>query len=264
MVGNLINMGRIINEWKNFGKNPPFDYCVIDNFLNEDFANKVAAEFPNFDSPNYNGTYDNAIELKKTGNIWDKFSENTYKLLYALNSYEVVDTFSKATQVPLDSDSGLHGGGQHIHPPGGKLNPHLDYNLHPKLGLQRKLNLLIYLTPDWKEEWGGEFGMWSSDENGQPTELHTKIPPMFNRAIIFDTTQNSWHGLASTVKCPEGKSRNSIAMYYMCETPSEDTNDRKRAVFVPTEEQKDNKEILELIQRRSQITSTDVEKWDRK
>ena len=50
---------------------------------------------------------------------------------------------------------GLNGGGWHIHANGGKLNPHLDYSMYPKLPYQRKLNIIVYLQPNWEESWGG-------------------------------------------------------------------------------------------------------------
>lgn len=259
----MVNVENITNAFKDFKTKEPFRYCVIDNFLEDSFAEAVANEFPSFESTQYNGEYNNQIELKKTCNIWDKFLPNTYKLLTYLNSPEFVNRVSLLTGTDrLYADAGLHGGGQHTHPPGGKLNPHLDYNIHPKLGLQRKFNLLIYLTPAWNESWGGDFGLWNSNETG-PTTLNTTISPLFNRAIFFDTTMNSWHGLATEVGCPAGKSRNSIAVYYLT-VPPVDTEQRHRAKFAPTTEQKDNKEILELIERRSTVTSTNVEEWIRK
>jgi Rps23 Pro-64 3,4-dihydroxylase Tpa1-like proline 4-hydroxylase len=259
----MVNIENITNAFKDFNTKDPFRYCVIDNFLKNSFAEAVANEFPSFDSNQYNGSYNNQIELKKTCNIWDKFLPNTYKLLSYLNSPGFVNKLSLLTGVEqLYADAGLHGGGQHTHPPGGKLNPHLDYNIHPKLGLQRKFNLLIYLTPDWNELWGGDFGLWNSDESG-PTTLNTTVPPLFNRAVFFDTTMNSWHGLATKVTCPAEKTRNSIAVYYLT-LPPDNTEQRHRAKFAPTEEQKNNTEILELIERRSTVTSTNVEDWDRK
>jgi Rps23 Pro-64 3,4-dihydroxylase Tpa1-like proline 4-hydroxylase len=56
-------------------------------------------------------------------------------------------------------------GGLHTHARGGKLNVHLDYDIHPKLELQRYLNLIIYLTPGWKPEWGGGLGMWGRPQD---------------------------------------------------------------------------------------------------
>lgn len=259
----MVNQDNINKAFADFKDKLPFSYCVIDNFLEHSFAEAVANEFPKFDSTNYNGNYDNQIELKKTCNVWDKFPPNTYKLLNYLNSSAFVSKLSMLTSVSdLYADAGLHGGGQHTHPPGGRLNPHLDYNIHPKLGLQRKFNLLIYLTPAWNESWGGHFGLWNSNNNG-PTSLNTTVSPLFNRAVFFDTTMNSWHGLATEVKCPIGQSRNSIAVYYLTTLPN-DAEPRLRAKFAPTEEQKQDQEILDLIERRSKVNGTKVEDWVRK
>lgn len=259
----MVNEDIITNAFANFKEKTPFPYCIIDNFLKEPFAEAVANEFPKFDSTSYNGNYNNQIELKKTCNIWDKFPPSTYKLLNYLNSPTFVNKISSLTGVTsLYADPGLHGGGQHTHPPGGKLNPHLDYNIHPKLGLQRKFNLLIYLTPNWNESWGGDFGLWNS-KNNEPTTLNTTVAPIFNRAVFFDTTMNSWHGLATEVDCPVGMSRNSIAVYYLTTLPDH-AEPRLRAKFAPTEDQKNDQEILDLIKRRSKANGTKVEDWDRK
>jgi len=259
----MVNAGNLIEAFKDFNNNDPFRYCVIDDFLDAAFAEAVAKEIPSIDSDQYNGDYNNQIELKKTCNIWDKFPPNTYRLLNYLNSPEFVRLIGSLTTTNvLFADPGLHGGGYHAHPPGGKLNPHLDYNIHPKLGLQRKFNLLIYLTPDWNESWGGDFGLWNSNENG-PTSLNTTVAPLFNRAVFFDTTMNSWHGLATEVTCPAKKSRNSIAVYYLTMPPA-GAEQRHRAKFAPTEAQKHDQEVLDLIERRSQVTSLNVEDWIRK
>lgn len=264
MVSTMIDLSNLTHAFMDFSVAEPYPYCVIDNFLDEEFAHEVAKEFPTFDSSTYNGNYDNEIELKKTCNIWDRFLPNTYRLMNTLNSPSFVDLIAHLTGTKiLYSDPGIHGGGQHTHPPGGKLNPHLDYNLHPKLNLQRKFNLLIYLTPEWNESWGGDFGIWNSDDQGNPTSLNTAISPLFNRAIFFDTTQNSWHGLAETVACPQDKTRNSIAVYYLTVPPA-NTDQRKRALFAPTEEQKGNQEVLDLIKRRSEVNGNNVENWNRK
>lgn len=259
MASSMINFENITSSFTDFKKADPYPHCVIDNFLLPEFAELVAKEFPEYNSDAYNGNYDNAIELKKTCNVWDRFPANTYRLISFLNSTYFVDLISKLTEDVLFSDPGLHGGGWHIHPNKGKLNPHLDYNIHPKLGLQRKYNLLLYLTPGWKESWGGDFGLWNSDNN-KPTSLNKTIAPLFNRAIFFDTTMNSWHGLATEVQSKF--TRNSIAVYYLTAPGNNDS--RMRALFAPTQEQQGNQEILDLIKRRSQIKSTDVDDWDRK
>ena len=110
----------------------------------------------------------------------------------------------------------MHGGGWHIHANNGNLNPHLDYTIHPKMKYQRRLNLIIYLEQTYREKYGGHLGFWSHDKiNNLPKHLCKEIFPKFNRAIIFDTSQNSWHGLSTPVKLPKNKFRKSIAVYYL-------------------------------------------------
>jgi Rps23 Pro-64 3,4-dihydroxylase Tpa1-like proline 4-hydroxylase len=151
----------------------------------------------------------------------------------------------------LYPDIGLHGAGWHIHGTGGKLNVHLDYSLHPKLNLQRKLNLILYLTEDWDSSWGGGLELWSHDEQtNKPKKCEKVIDNVFNRAVIFDTTQNSWHGFPEPITCPEGTYRKSIAFYYLTDPP-ENVDKRKRALYAPYKEQETNVEILELIKKRS-------------
>lgn len=234
-------------------KNNPYNYIVIDNFFEESLALKLSEEFLDFNSDVW-FYYNNPIENKKTLNHWDKFPKTTYKVFSDLCSENFISKWKDVMNInSLYPDVGLHGGGWHIHSIGGKLNVHKDYSIHPKLGLQRKLNLIVYLTPGWNPEWGGALEFWSHDEEtNQPKEKITEIDCLFNRAVIFDTTQNSWHGLPNPLKCPEGIYRKSIAVYYLTDPPSE-VEQRNRALFVPTEEQKNNKEVLDLIDKRSKL-----------
>ena len=112
----------------------------------------------------------------------------------------------------------------------GKLNPHLDYFLHPKTEYQRKFNLIIFLSSNWKEKWGGETCFYSKNLKNKklPGRLEKKIYPKFNRAIIFDTTKTSWH---SVEKIKLDKIRKSIAVYYMTDI-TETAEERYRARYV--------------------------------
>ena len=208
---------------------------VIDDFLPN--AEAVAAEFPDFHS-NVWHEYNNPIEIKKTCNNWNAFGPETYKAISRLLSPEFCKQFGS-----VRADYGLHGGGLHSHARGGKLNVHLDYDIHPKIGLQRYLNLIVYLTPGWQPEWGGELGFWSD-----PDTFTESVWCKFNRAVVFET-KGQWHGLPNPIRCPEGITRNSIAVYYLVEPDG--SLDRKRALFLPTQEQKGNPEIAELIRKRA-------------
>ena len=94
-------------------------------------------------------------------------------------------------------------------------------------------------------------GKWSYDaENNQPKECVTKVENLFNRAVIFDTTQNSWHGLPQDLTCPENTARRSLAAYYLSDI-NNNAEPRKRALYAPYGDQKSDPNITEFCKKRS-------------
>lgn len=258
----IINQHAVDSALAHWPQNEPYDHVIIDNFFLPEIAQALAAEFPDSASATFNGNYNNVLEIKRTCNAWDRFGPLTYRVVHYLNSPEWVEFLSVQTRCSvLYADPGLHGGGLHTHPPGGKLNVHKDYSLHPKLGLQRKFNLLVYLNPEYTTGWGGELGLWTNDHD-KPGKLAKTIEPVFNRAVIFDTTQDSWHGLEIPNRFPAGQDRKSLALYYLTDPPA-GVDTRSRALFAPSADQQHDPEVLELIQRRSQTQGLDPEKWSR-
>lgn len=263
MAQHYINLENFFKATENFSTAYPFPHAVIDNFFDPDTASQLACDFPNWSSDMFNGHYDNAIELKKTCNIWDRFPSYTYRVFSYLNSELFTDFMTLCIRSQrLYADNGLHGGGWHIHPRGGKLNPHLDYSIHPKLGLQRKYNLLIYVNPNWQDTWGGHLGLFLNSADNLPGELTHSILPKFNRAILFDTTGHNWHGIHTDITCPDYEYRKSLATYYLIDPPIK-VSQRGRALFAPTDEQKHDQAVLELIERRSAYQGEDPTKWTR-
>lgn len=249
-----IDFQKLSSQW---GKTPPFDHIVIDQFLQDDIAQALEAEYPAWDDKMWY-QYDNAIEQKKALNHWDRFPATTYDVMAYFNSPEFLAKLETLTGIAgLQTDPGLHGGGWHGHAGGGKLNVHLDYSLHPKLGLERRLNLILYITSGWQPEWGGQLGLWagSHDKMG---DLGAQIDCLFNRAVLFDTTQNSWHGLPDAIRCPSGMIRRSLAVYYLTE-PRPEAAERGKALFAPHGDQNNDPAVLDLIKRRSQVqTASDT------
>tara|TARA_B100001250_G_C19742604_1_gene763748 strand:- start:676 stop:1407 length:732 start_codon:yes stop_codon:yes gene_type:complete len=229
----------------------PFDHYVVDNFLPEETAELISNEFISYSNENW-FVYKNQIENKKTLQDWGKFPKHTYKLFNYFCSPRFVEYISDISGIDnLYVDQGLHGGGWHMHGTGGNLNIHKDYSIHPKLGLQRKLNLIVYISKDWNPDWGGALEFWSHDhDNNKPLRLEKSIECVYNRAVLFDTTQNSWHGLPNPLTCPNDKYRKSLAMYYLTDIDN-GIEDRSRALFAPTKEQENDPDILQLIEERS-------------
>lgn len=236
----------------------PFNHVVIDNFFTPETVDALIAEFPAYDSSVWNAHYNNAIENKKACNHWDKFPKTTYAVLHYLCGTGFENIVSEITgHQGVQADVGLHGGGWHAHTTAGNLNIHLDYSIHPKLQLERHYNLIVYLTPDWNPEWGGGLELWSHDDKtGRAKQLEKLVVNKFNRAVLFDTTQNSWHGLPAKLNCPEGVVRQSLAVYYVTE-PDPNAPSRGKALFVPYKEQADDPAVLELIEKRSQVATAE-------
>lgn len=254
MINENINWYELHNTFINA---KPFNHVVIDNFFQNDIAAQLAEDIRKQDVYSWH-YYKNALENKFTCNDWNKFPPVTYNVFSNLNSESFIRRLSTLVGIEtnLYPDVGLHGGGWHCHANGGKLNVHLDYNIHPKLLRQRKLNLIIYMTPDWNPEWGGGLGLWTHDaENNQPGECVATVENKFNRAVLFDTTQNSWHGLPDPINCPEDIMRRSLAVYYLTDG-GEKAEKRYRALFAPTSAQKNDATILEFIKQRSNTVAS--------
>ena len=247
-IRDVINLELLEEKMKAFS-NYPFDHCVIDNFFDGNIALQLEEEFPSYEAEEW-FSYKNPLEDKKALNDWNAFPKLTYQIFRHLVSENFVTYLSKLAGTELFADPGLHGGGWHIHAGGGNLNPHLDYSIHPKCGLQRKLNIIIYLSSSYKTGCGGELGLWSHDSIvDMPGRLCQAIEPQFNRAVIFDTTQNSWHGMVSKLRDEKGLYRKSLAVYYLTE-PASDADPRQKVKYAPRSEQKNDHKILELIEKR--------------
>ena len=196
-------------------------------------------------------------------------NESTKKLFYLLSSNQLIDVFSKITGIEdLEFDPYLHGAGLHSHPRYGRLNMHLDYEKHILLkNKQRRLNIILFLTKDWKEEWNGDNQLWDKDMK----ECVVKTYPKFNSAIIFKTDEITWHGLPDKIMCPEGVFRKSLAYYYISplinkENENKIGNDgsgyRTKATFVkrPTDPEYPELEKLYEIRPHRRIEQEDMDK----
>lgn len=126
----------------------------------------------------------------------------------------------------LVGDPQLVGGGIHSSTTGGFLKVHADFNWNEQLGLYRRLNLLIYLNSGWEESWGGSLELWSRDMSRK----EVSIAPFFNTVAIFSTDESSYHGHPDPLNCPEGVTRDSIALYYYSPAKPIDARRTKRGI----------------------------------
>lgn len=228
----------------------PFPHIVIDNFLHPGIADALFKAFPDHQRDFWN-VYANPLESKLTCNDWAVMPTPICDALKALNDSAFCSELTKLSGVDgLVGDGGLHGGGMHCIKSGGKLDVHIDYRLHPKLGLERRLNLIVYLNKDWKDEYGGKLELWSVDM----ARCEQRIAPCFDRAVIFTTEDTSYHGYPDPLTCPPETSRKSIALYTLSE-PRENATERYRARFVARPQDDRSPEIEEFGKLRSGLTT---------
>ena len=198
------------NNAKKYVSGEPFPHIYLDNVFPEDVLNKILTEFPSAEGIDW-VKFNNPNERKLASRDEIQMGDTTREFIHILNSKPFLMFLEKLTGIEnLIPDPHLEGGGLHQILPGGLLKIHADFNKHSKTNLDRRLNLLVYLNKDWKEEYGGHFELW--DKN--MTTSHVKILPIFNRIAIFSTTSDSFHGHPDPLICPEDRSRKSIALYY--------------------------------------------------
>jgi hypothetical protein len=182
----------------------------MDDFLPEDVLDSVLTEFPRPRDGEWI-EFDSATQRKLASRDDSLMGPHTRRLLAELNSSAFVDFLERLTGIEgLVGDPHFEGGGLHQIEPGGHLKVHADFNRHPRLDLERRLNVLIYLNRDWKDSYGGAFELWNADM----TACEKKVMPYFNRCVVFSTTSTSYHGHPEPLACPEGETRKSIALYY--------------------------------------------------
>lgn len=189
----------------------PFPHIVFPDFFNPEMLDAVVNEFPDLNKVKAI-KYDNQNEKKLAGNGEYHLGEVTKSFVHFLNSQPFLEFLQALTDVEetLIPDPYLFGGGLHEIKPGGLLKIHADFNKHQNTGLDRRLNVLVYLNKDWKEEYGGHFELWDADMK----EAHVKVLPLFNTLAIFSTTDFSYHGHPDPLTCPPDRSRRSLALYY--------------------------------------------------
>ena len=188
----------------------PFPHVIVDNFFDPALLDRILSEFPRPGEIKWR-RFDNEREIKIASNDERNFGPTTRLFLYHLNSMTFLEFLGRVTGIAgLISDPGFEGGGLHQIEPGGKLGVHVDFNKHSRYGLDRRLNLLLYLNKDWREEYGGHLELWDREMAG----CGAKILPLFNRMVIFATTDFTYHGHPDPLRCPEGMTRKSLALYY--------------------------------------------------
>lgn len=219
MLNQLLNaktLNQVDQIEAQFRSAKPFGHVVIDDFFNSEFCQKLLDEFPDFkdkDAVDENKTVGKKAVVQSVSSIGPSYKH--------LDQLAQSDGFLKwvatITGIPnLIFDPHYIGGGTHNNLDGQELDPHVDFTHHPITSHHRRLNLIVYLNHEWFKNWGGNIEFHKDPRKALKDDEVISVEPVFNRAVIFETHNHSWHGFPP-INLPENKkhlSRKSFALYY--------------------------------------------------
>lgn len=212
--GTMLDAGRLMElaqrHRDGYRSAEPFPHAVLDDFLPSDVAERILAAFPAPGEIAWH-RFDRPTEKKLATTQIEEIPPAVRLLLHEFNSPPALRFLETLTGIPrLIPDPYLRGGGLHQIERGGWLKVHADFNRHEDWGLDRRLNLLLYFNKDWQEDYAGHLELWDP----QMTRCVKKVAPLFNRCVVFTTTESSFHGHPDPLLCPPGQTRKSMALYY--------------------------------------------------
>jgi hypothetical protein len=230
-----------------FEKASPFPHVLIENFFDPDRFVIVEEGFEAALSHKSHASkkkHKNVLLKTGTPKLF-RMTPEQVEVYTLLHSSRFADLLMKITGIdPIFTDIENRGGGLHSSARGAYLNIHTDFNFHPSKGTHRRLNLIVYANSVWKEEWGGALELWNSDVS----RCEAKFFPNFNSAILFETSEISFHGHPVPMTCPEGVTRKSITSYYYSKWP-EGLERRKETNYVltPSQDESLRRQVINAI-----------------
>ena len=243
-MSNPVELNRIVNQpvldqrvayCERFVAAKPFRHVVIDGFLAPDFCAALLQQFPSFDEKgaiNENGEIGGKSTQERVRALGKEFCQ----LDDVVQSAAFLKLIENITGVEkLQYDPYYFGGGTHDNREGQDLDAHVDFNYHPVTRQHRRLNLIIYLNEEWRDEWGGSLQLHRDPYLDPREDDIITVTPLLNRCVIFETNEHSWHGF-ERINLPEGKkhlSRKSFALYFYTDSrPAKETAEEHSTVYV--------------------------------
>jgi Rps23 Pro-64 3,4-dihydroxylase Tpa1-like proline 4-hydroxylase len=199
--------GRLIVQTQ-FKNAKPFPHIALDNFIDEKIAKSLYQNFPRIE--NMRKSFDGYNENKSEDSSFENLHEDFIQVKNLFHSTEFLQwlefvTGIKGLMIPND----FRGAGLHQGKNGSFLDVHVDFSVHSTLNKHRRLNVLIFLNDEWKEEWGGLLELWNKDV----TVCEHYLNPILNRCVIFECSEISFHGY-DKITCPENQTRKSFYGYF--------------------------------------------------
>jgi Rps23 Pro-64 3,4-dihydroxylase Tpa1-like proline 4-hydroxylase len=200
---------------ENFQQPNRVQSCFIDDLLPTEWASTIFSLFP---KPTEMMERKSLREHKFVAAQMDRYHSALEEIVYAFQDSRVVKLAEQITGIrDMIPDQYLYAGGISLMGEGHFLNPHLDNSHDKDRNLYRVLNLLYYVTPEWKHESGGNLELWDNGPGGEPREIISK----FNRLVLMVTHKQSWHSV-NKVQATHAP-RCCVSNYYFSAKPLEET-----------------------------------------
>lgn len=191
-------------------------YFYIDNVIPEEIARACYELFPDKSEMR---CLKSIREYKYVSAQMDQHHPLLEKVLYAFQNEKVVNLISEICDVEnLYADDSLYAGGLSLMSDQNFLNPHLDNSHDAERERWRVLNLLFYVTPNWKLKNGGHLEVWPDGPKKEPVLIESK----FNRLVVMATHQTSWHSVNKVHS--DSDSRCCISNYYFSPNSLKETD----------------------------------------
>ena len=242
----LYNLPTLINAKYNpidfaidYQKGTPMPWLYFDDFLPEDILKKIQKEVNEIPEYIWSHFVRNGSHMAECNNL--SFSPTIRDLILNLNSSEFIRWLELlTTKTKLIPDPHLIGAGLMRCGTGDSLKIHTDYNWNEQLHLNRSVNAILYIHPEWNSDWNGGLEFWDFEYKNK---LHT-IECKPNRMLIYNYNSRLFHGHPSPITCPEGITRDGLRLFYFSSnsTPSEPPH---RSLYWIDEETRDPYDIRE-------------------
>lgn len=228
----------------------PYPHIVIDNFLPTEMAEQLLAHFPE-DAKAHDKTYQKGYGGTHKRQILPYDCDAYMRDAFAFfNSAAMLQFLEGVTNIRgLLPDPYFSGGGLHETSNGGLLGIHADFRVNESLQTLRRVNMLIYLNKDWQDAYGGKLELWDREM----TAVVKSVAPVFNRCVIFNTDEDSFHGHPDPLMLPDGVTRRSIALYYYTAMPiSNDSGESRHTLYVarPHDSDQVKADVRKLAKKR--------------